>query len=217
MEKDDEQNKRFKDLIDPIKELFYAYGLKNLNMDDLSRRLGISKKTLYTFVKNKEELIEKVFLDEESKLQKINDEIGKYPLNAIEKLLKISQQVHEEIQKINPMLKFEMEKYYSRIFEKYVEKKRNFVYEGMKINMRQGIAEKLYREDINIDLVATIYLNSFIELHNSEMCKILNINFIQLFEVLFENHVRAISTSTGLAFFESKKNEITEYIKTIKK
>lgn len=217
MEKDDEQNKRFQDLIEPIKELFYAYGLKNLNMDDLSRRLGISKKTLYTFVKNKEELIEKVFLDEESKLQKISDENGKNSLNAIEKLLKISQQVHEEIQKINPMLKFEMEKYYSRIFEKYVEKKRNFVYEGMKVNMRQGITEKLYREDINVDLVATIYLNSFIELHNSEMCKILDISFIQLFEVLFENHVRAISTSAGLAFFESKKNEITEYIKTIKK
>ena len=83
----------------------------------------------------------------------------------------------------------------------------------MKINIRQGIEEKIYRDDINIDLVATIYLNSFVELHNSDICKILDINFIQLFEVMFENHIRAISTATGLAYFESRKNEIIEYIK----
>jgi len=115
------------------------------------------------------------------------------------------------------MIRFEMEKYYPQIFESYVEKKRVFVFEGMKINIRQGIAEKIYRDDINVDLVATIYLNSFIELHDSDICKTLDINFLQLFEVLFENHIRAISTPAGLAFFESKKNEIIEYIKTIKK
>ena len=217
MDKTDEQNERFKDLIEPIKELFYKYGLKNLNMDELSRRLGISKKTLYTFVKNKEELVDKVFFNEEIKLNRISEEIGKYPINAIEKLLKMSQLVHEEMKKMNPMIRFEMEKYYPQVFEAYVEKKRKFVYEGMKNNILQGIAEKLYRDDINVELVATIYINSFVELHDSDICKTLDINFMQLFEVLFENHVRAIYTPSGLAFFESKKNEIIEYIKTIKK
>ena len=217
MEKDDEQNNRFLELIEPIKQLFYAYGLKNLNMDELSRRLGISKKTLYTFVKNKEDLVEKIFLSEDSRLMQISEKIDKYPINAIEKLLKISELVHEEMKRINPMIRFEMEKYYPHTFEAFSEKKRKFVYEGMKINMKQGIEEKLYRDTINIDLVATLYLNSFIDLHNSDMCKILDINFIQLFEVMFENHIRAISTPSGLAFFESKKNEIIEYIKSIKK
>lgn len=206
------QNERFQALVEPIKELFFSYGLKNLSMDELSRRLGISKKTLYTFVKNKEELVEKVFLQEELKIQKLSESIDKESINAIEKLLRISQMAHEEIKRINPMIRFEMEKYYNTTFEKYVEKKRQFVFEGMKINMRQGIQEKVYRDDINIDLVATIYLNSFIELHNSDICKILNINFMQLFEVMFENHIRAISTPEGLAYFESRKIEIIEYI-----
>ncbi len=121
--------------------------------------------------------------------------------------------VHGEMKRINPMIRFEMEKYYRQTFDKYVENKRKYIFEGMKINIRQGIEEKIYRDDINIDLVATIYLNSFVELHNSDICKILDINFIQLFEVMFENHIRAISTATGLAYFESRKNEIIEYIK----
>ena len=217
MEISDVQKERFRELIEPIKELFYVYGLKNLSMDELSRRLGISKKTLYNFVKNKEELVEMVFLYEESKVLKHKDELDKSPMNAIEKLLQISQQIHEEIKRINPMIRFEMEKYYNHTFEAYVEKKRKYVYEGMRINIIQGIKEEIYRDDINVDLVATIYLNSFIELHNSDICKILDINFLQLFEVLFENHIRAISTPKGIAYFESRKKEIIEYIKTIKK
>lgn len=213
MDISDAQNERFLELVEPIKELFYAYGLKNLSMDELSHRLGISKKTLYTFVKNKEELVEKVFLHEEFKVQRLSETIDSEPINAIEKLLRISQMAHEEMKRINPMIRFEMEKYYKSTFEKYAEQKRRMVFEGMKINMHQGIEEKIYRDDINIDLVATIYLNSFIELHKSEICKVLNINFIQLFEVMFENHIRAISTPEGLAYFESRKNEITEYIK----
>jgi len=213
MEKSDAQNERFQELVEPIRNLFYAYGLKNISMDELSRRLGISKKTLYTFVKNKEELVEKVFLHEESIGMRLSEQLEKESINAIEKLLRISQMVHDELKRINPMIRFELEKYYLLTFEKYVEKKRRFIFEGMKNNIRQGIAEKLYRDDINIELVSTIYLNSFVELHDSDICKILDVNFIQLFEVLFENHIRAISTNEGLAYFESRKNEIIEYIK----
>lgn len=217
MGKSDENNDRFQELLNPIKELFYAYGLKNLSMDEISSKLGISKKTLYTYVKNKEDLVAKFFLYEENRMLNLNEKFDSANFNAIEKLLKISQQVHDEIKKINPMIQFEMQKYYNLIYQTFLEKKRKLVYEGMIINMKQGIEEKLYRDDINIELVATIYLNSFIEMHNSEICKILDINFIQLFEVMFENHIRAISTSEGLTYFESRKKEIIEYINTIKK
>lgn len=211
--KEDTSNQRFIELIEPIKELFYVYGLKNLNMDELSSKLGISKKTLYTFVKSKEDLVEKIFIFEESGWFRVSEEIQKQPINAIEKLLRISQTVHDEIKRFNPMMRFELKKYYDPIFMKYMERKRNYIYEGMKINMLQGIKEKLYRDDINIDLVATIYLNSFIEIHNSEVFKMLDIDFIQIFEVMFENHIRAISTSSGVAYFDARKKEILEYIK----
>jgi len=217
IERSDVPNDRFRELVEPIKDLFYAYGLKNLSMDDISHRLGISKKTLYTFVKNKEELLEKIFLHEDDRLMMMNEEMDKLKINAIEKLLKISQLVNEEMKRINPMIRFEMQKYYSQLYDLFVERKRKNVFEGMKVNIQQGIQEKIYRDDINVDLVATIYLNSFIELHNSDICKMLDINFMQLFEVLFENHIRAISTPVGLAYFESRKKEIMEYINTIKK
>ena len=41
-------------------ELFLRYGIKSITMDDVARELGISKKTLYQFVDNKNDLVCKV-------------------------------------------------------------------------------------------------------------------------------------------------------------
>ena len=42
-------------------ELFLQFGIKSVNMDQIASRCGISKKTLYKHVKNKEDLLEKAF------------------------------------------------------------------------------------------------------------------------------------------------------------
>ena len=47
-------------ILDRVIELFYEFGIRNLNMDDISSKLKISKKTLYQYFKSKEDLIEKL-------------------------------------------------------------------------------------------------------------------------------------------------------------
>ena len=45
------QNEKWELMLVQIKGLFFEFGIKNLNMDDISHKLGISKKTLYRYVK----------------------------------------------------------------------------------------------------------------------------------------------------------------------
>jgi len=40
-------------ILTKAENLFFKYGVKSISMDDLSRELGISKKTLYQSVDNK--------------------------------------------------------------------------------------------------------------------------------------------------------------------
>jgi hypothetical protein len=82
----------------------------------------------------------------------------------------------------------------------------------MRLNLEQGIEEGLYRRDINNEAVVAIYMNYLVEIHNSELCKIADVTFDELFKIMFENHVRAISTPVGVAYFENRKKEITEYL-----
>lgn len=204
------QDEKFGPMIEQIKELFFEFGIKNLNMDDISRKLGISKKTLYRFVKSKEDLIAKLFEYEEIKGIAYENENKNLDVNAIEKLFKASLMVYEEMKRFNPMIMFELRKYYEQLFNEFHTRKLTQISKSMQVNLKQGIEEGLYRADVNIEAVVAIFINYLIEIHNSDMCKTVNLSFDDLFKVMFENHIRAISTPKGVAYFEMRKKEISE-------
>ena len=206
----DTQDEKFGPMLEQIKELFFELGIKNLNMDDISRKLGISKKTLYRYVKSKEDLIERLFEYELIKWIKNSANIGSQNVNAIEKLFQVSMLVYEEMKRFNPMLIFELRKYYEQQFTKHHLRKLEHIGKSMKLNLEQGIGEGLYRRDVNNDAVVAIYMNYLLEIHSSEVCKIADVTFDELFKIMFETHVRAISTPEGVAYFEMRKKEISE-------
>jgi AcrR family transcriptional regulator len=201
-------------ILEKTVELFYEFGIRNLNMDDISRSLGISKKTLYQYVKNKEDLIEKLFYYDELKWNTEFSKVNPKELNAIEILLKASMMVYEEMGKLSPKLKFELKKYYEPIFNQLMLRKQNQIFNQISKNIEKGIREGLYRSDVNVELIAGLYVRNLVDIHNKDFCIVENITFDQLFEVLFESHIRAISTPEGIAYFEKRKAEIDQLNKT---
>ena len=197
-------------MLGQIKVLFFEFGIKNLNMDDISHKLGISKKTLYRFVKSKEDLIARLFEYEEKKWSETMNTIGSLEVNAIEKLFKVSLLVFEEMKRFNPRLMFELRKYYEPLFSRYQAKRLSHISMSMKVNLDKGIKEGLYRKEVNSEAIIAIYMNHLIEIHDSDLCKVVDLTFDELFKVMFENHIRAISTPEGVAYFEYRKKEVTE-------
>jgi AcrR family transcriptional regulator len=184
-------------------------------MDDISRKLKISKKTLYQYAKSKEDLIEKLFYYDDMKWQKRISEIKLKNLNAIDILIQVSIVVSEQIGKFDPKLKFEMKKYYESIFHNFMQKKQADIFEQISYNINRGIAEGLYRDNLNVELVAGLYVRNLVDMHNKDFCFIENITFDQIFEAMFENHIRAIATPEGIEYFEKQKSEITQLNKNI--
>lgn len=191
-------------------ELFYEFGIRNINMDDISRSLGISKKTLYQYVKSKEDLIEKLFYYDEIRW---NEEMAKMKvneLNAIEILIQVSLKVFDEMGRLDPKIKFELKKYYEPLYQQFMVRKQNHIFSQMCRNIEKGIKEGLYRSDVNVELVAGLYVRNLVDMHNKDYCIIENITFETVFQVMFENHIRAISNSEGIAYFEKRKTEISQ-------
>ncbi len=201
---------KFLELMDKIVAMFFEFGIRNLNMDDISRNLGISKKTLYQHFKSKEDLIMKLFEYDEIKWENEFLKVKIDELNAIDILFYASSMVAKEMNQLNPKLKFELRKYYEPIFNQFLLRKRNNIYEQISKNIQQGIREGLYRGNVNIELTAGIYVKNLVDMHNQDYCFIENITFEQIFEVMFETHIRAISTAEGIAYFEKRKAEVTE-------
>ena len=201
---------KFISILERTVELFYEFGIRNLNMDDISRSLGISKKTLYQYVKSKEDLIVKLFYYDEMRWTRSFSKINVDEINAIEILFEVSKLVHEEMVKLNPKLKFELRKYYEPQFNQFMQRKQAQIFEHMSRNMQKGIREGLYRSDLNIDLIAGLYVRNLIDMHNKDFCMIENITFDQLFKAMFEHHIRAIATAEGIAYFEKRKAEVEQ-------
>jgi hypothetical protein len=47
-------------------------------------------------------------------------------------------------------------------------------------------------------------------MHNKDYCIVEKVTYLQVFEVMFENHIRAISNADGIAYFEKRKLEIIQ-------
>jgi AcrR family transcriptional regulator len=202
-------------ILDNTIGLFSEFGIRNVNMDDISRKVGISKKTLYQYVKSKEDLIETLFYYDEVKWDNEFSRLKLDEMNAIEILLQVSLMVFEEMGQLDPKIKYELKKYYESIFSGFMIKKQNHIFDHISKNITKGISEGFYRFDVNVDLVASLYVRNLVDMHNKDYCIIKNITFEQVFQVMFENHIRAISTPEGIAYFEKRKSEISQSNKNI--
>ena len=111
------------EIIEGSLALFMQFGIKSLTMDDISQKLGISKKTLYQSVENKEDLINKVITFILMKEAEVMGVIRKKAKDAIEEVVMISRHVNKMLQAINPAAMYDLQKYYTQQFDLKTELK----------------------------------------------------------------------------------------------
>ena len=135
-------------------ELFGQYGFKTITMDDVARRAGISKKTLYTHFANKQEVVNESVLWYKEEVAGKCDAVLKDTENAIDAMVRMMAFMDDMHKNINPMAIFELQRFFPEAFQIF----RGMLIEKdvvmMRNNILQGIKEGLYREDINADLLA---------------------------------------------------------------
>ncbi len=145
-------------ILDQATILFMQYGVKSLTMDDLARHMGMSKKTLYQVVSDKAELVARgiqCYLDNDHcELEQIHTESE----NAIEEMFLIAQRVSEHLRKMHPSIMFDLEKYYPKAFQLFEEYKMKVLMSSVARNIENGIKQGLYRDNVNIPIVAGIYI-----------------------------------------------------------
>lgn len=201
-------NERYAKIIKDSRNLFLKYGYKSVTMDDVARELGVSKKTLYQYVSNKAELIEKTLEYDVFQMGCWVNEVGTSDINAIDHLLLVSRRVNKNFNEFSPSLIFDLQKYYPELFKLHIEEKKQIVYQNIKTNIQKGIDQGVYRDDLDIDLVAGLYVQKMIAMHNNELNLMENLTFEKIFEVMFENHIRGIANQEGTAYFEKQKEQL---------
>ena len=102
----------FQNIIQTAADLYKKYGIKSVTMDDVARECMISKKTLYKYVKDKNDLLQHALHYEFSKHGKIFHAITEKGLNAIEEVFEIHKNLVKTLKKHNPVIEHDLIKYY---------------------------------------------------------------------------------------------------------
>ena len=195
-----------KEILTRSVSLFNRYGLRPVTMDDIAKDLGISKKTLYKYFANKEELVRKgvneSFTSISSRMLALLDYKDG---NAIDMLFQMDAQVCHSIEEHDPSIQFQLERYYPEVSATLEKRKREIVLRLMTENINRGKEEGIYRKELNTEIVSFLYYSrarlmlqeeSFFEQNKCSIPEIMR-------EILIY-HIRGIASAEGVVYLKTK-------------
>ena len=83
-------------------DLFFKYGIKSITMDDIAKHLGMSKKTIYQYYKEKDEIIHKLMMAHIKQDECTFSECVEKAENIVDEVFSMMKNIHEIFSKINP-------------------------------------------------------------------------------------------------------------------
>ena len=188
-------------IIQTANRLFEQFGIRSISIDNVCSELRISKKTFYTFFPQKEDLVDAVMTYQ----RKVDSE--KYAKmfrnkNAIDSLILIIKEIKKNGEQESERICHDLEKYYPKIKEKFDTIKRDGIRLGFENNLKQGIAEGFYRDDLDVEMISFFHSiqikNTFMEM-NQDSKKYPKKRLIDFFIDLM---IHLIANDKGLKYME---------------
>ena len=138
--------------------LFTRNGIKSVSMDDIASELGISKKTLYKWFDNKDELVSAVISNHLNRVQGECEGISGHALNAVDEMVQIMDWAKRQFSNTNPNTIHDLRKYYPGAWNLFHGHKNKYILAQIQANLRRGVAEGLYRADLDVEVLSRLRL-----------------------------------------------------------
>lgn len=185
-------------------DIFLKFGFKSVTMDDIANDLGISKKTLYKYFKNKEDLVDQAVIGfHENCLCNINN-VCAMDYNAIEENFEIKKMFKDLLQNSDESPMFQLKKYYPKTYDKVIQKEFVEFQNCIITNLEKGISEGLYRKNINKSVISRFYFALVFSVHDENLFTHKKNTINQLEIDVLEFHTRAIATPKGVKELEKQ-------------
>jgi AcrR family transcriptional regulator len=188
-------------------ELFMKYGIRSVSMDDIANALGMSKKTIYQYFVDKDELVEAVVEADISNMQQDCASVMSDAKDAVHEIILSIDRLLEQFRNMNPMLIYDLEKFHFRGFQKFMEHKNKFLLQLIRNNMERGLAEGLYREDLNVDIMAKFRLESMMIAFNIDLYPPTKYSLADVSKEIIEHYVYGLASLKGYKLIVKYKEE----------
>jgi AcrR family transcriptional regulator len=197
--------------------LFLLYGIRSITMDEIALQLGISKKTIYQFYADKNELVTAVImriLDHNRNYCEVYKSNAK---NAVMEVFMAMEMSQELFKNMNPSMLYDLEKYHPEAFEKFTEFKNNYLFRIIKDNLEWGLKEELYRPDINTTIMTLLRLETLMLPFNPNVFSRTKFNMGDVQLQLIEQFLYGLVSSKGYKMILKYKADRTKTVSHDKK
>ncbi|MGB5822024.1 MAG: TetR/AcrR family transcriptional regulator [Saonia sp.] len=191
-------------------DMFLNLGFKSVTMDDLANEMGISKKTIYAHYQNKTQLVEESTMHLFWNISYGIDHICTLQKNPIEELYDIKKFVLQHLKDEKSSPQYQLQKYYPKIHTTLREKQYEVMQDCVVDNVRRGIEQGIYRDNLNVDFVARIYFSGVTSIKDYKLFPPYEFPIIQLQDYFLEYHLRGIVTPKGRKVLNSIINSNQE-------
>ncbi len=183
-------------------ELYMRLGIRNVSMDDIATSLGISKKTIYKYVKDKADLISQVAIkmlaEDEVSFQSIEDDSE----NAIDEMHRFFDHARESITRMHPSIVFDIKKFYPKTWESIECFHDNSIKARFAKNLEQGVKDEVYRGDIKTDILSKLLYHEFEFTFDPRFFNLTEYKPIEVYNELLKHFFMGILTDKGKKLYD---------------
>jgi len=138
--------------------LFCQFGIKSVTMEDLAKALGISKKTIYQYFENKDDLVMQWAVLSMNGLEYQWADCASNAKNAIHEVFIFLNKHIDAMIKMNPLIIHDLIKYHPVCVGFLREHRTNTERERFQALIARGIDEGLFRKDLDWEVLIRFQL-----------------------------------------------------------
>lgn len=206
MEENEVKNK----ILKGAEELFMRYGVRSITMDEIARHLGISKKTLYQYFADKDDIVSSTTRQHLVLEQAQYEQIANESKNSVEELVKLSFCLKENLKGMNPSLLFDLQKYHQKAWNVWIEFKNNCIRESVVRNLKKGMEQGHFRTDIDPEILAIVRIEMVQIGFDDQVFPRDRFNLPQVQMHILEHFIHGLLTDKGRKLYQKYKETVTE-------
>jgi TetR/AcrR family transcriptional regulator, cholesterol catabolism regulator len=190
-------------IIEAAAKLFKTYGIKSVTMDSLASQMGISKRTIYEVFSDKDELLISVLQWMAEKQRALVKKILDDSENAIYAIFRLLEINRDHFQDMSPVFQSDLKKYHYEVLMKKTDKCEMPDFRNNIQVIERGIKEKLFRDDINPDIVNRCLYSLGRSAMDFELYPFEAFSRRDVIKNVFLNYLKGVSTKKGIDMINS--------------
>jgi TetR/AcrR family transcriptional regulator, cholesterol catabolism regulator len=141
-------------IADTARFLFQRHGVKGVTLDDIAAEVSISKRTIYEYFQNKEEIADEVMSSILKESIETIKSIRKNEEDPLVQLIEIVKWIEETISATNSLFLEEVRKYFFKSYIRFQNQLNAKLLRPFADIIEEGKKKELIREEVNSDLIA---------------------------------------------------------------